>query len=89
MMGASNQVPQKKEVEKLASAASPCIDVCQIDKRNGLCTGCFRSLDEIAAWSGATNDERLGILAAVERRRADFDPSGNASGGELTGNCER
>jgi hypothetical protein len=30
---------------------SPCINVCQIDPASGLCTGCRRTLDEIAVWS--------------------------------------
>ena len=29
---------------------SPCISVCRIDA-GGLCEGCLRTLDEIAAWS--------------------------------------
>ena len=30
---------------------SPCINVCRIDPASGLCAGCRRTLDEIAAWS--------------------------------------
>ncbi len=30
---------------------SPCTSVCRIDADNGLCAGCLRTLDEIAAWS--------------------------------------
>ena len=30
---------------------SPCINVCRIDAASGLCVGCARTLDEIAAWS--------------------------------------
>lgn len=51
--------------------ASPCIDVCQMDEASGLCLGCFRTLAEIGAWGTAGDDERLMILAAVARRRAD------------------
>ena len=29
---------------------SPCISVCRMDAVSGLCEGCFRTLDEIAAW---------------------------------------
>lgn len=71
-----------------AGVASPCINVCKMGD-GGLCTGCFRTLDEIAAWSRASEDQRLNILAAVERRRADFDPWGSASGGELRSDCGR
>jgi predicted Fe-S protein YdhL (DUF1289 family) len=52
-------------------AVSPCINVCKMDADGGLCTGCLRTLDEIAAWSRASNAQRLSILDAIERRRAD------------------
>jgi hypothetical protein len=54
---------------KQPMATSPCINVCTLDAVNGLCQGCFRTLDEIAIWSRASNDEKLVILSAVSRRR--------------------
>lgn len=54
------------------AAVSPCINVCTLDAANGFCVGCFRTLDEIAVWSRASNDERLNILDAVARRREEF-----------------
>ena len=42
---------------------SPCINVCQLDRSGRYCRGCFRSLDEIAAWSRASNDEKRTIVA--------------------------
>lgn len=57
--------------ENFMAVASPCINVCQMDTRSGLCQGCFRSIDEIAAWAGATDVQRLAVLAAVEKRRSD------------------
>ena len=30
---------------------SPCVSVCRMDAATGLCEGCCRTLDEIAAWS--------------------------------------
>lgn len=35
---------------------SPCISVCRMNAASGLCDGCLRTLDEIAAW-GALGDE--------------------------------
>lgn len=49
---------------------SPCINRCRIDAGTGYCEGCFRSLDEIAAWSRHTDAEKRRILDAVARRRA-------------------
>lgn len=47
---------------------SPCIKVCQLDEKQ-ICTGCGRSLDEIASWSRMTNDERRAVcVAALERK---------------------
>lgn len=48
---------------------SPCINVCQMDQASGLCRGCYRTLDEIAAWAGASDERRREVLAAVEQRR--------------------
>lgn len=50
--------------------ASPCINVCKMDDRSGLCAGCFRTLDEIAAWSVLDADDKRAVLAALPRRRA-------------------
>ena len=30
---------------------SPCVSVCRMDEASGLCEGCLRTIDEIAAWS--------------------------------------
>lgn len=57
---------------KQNAAVSPCINVCTLDAANGLCQGCFRTLDEISVWSSASNDERLKILDAVARRRKEL-----------------
>jgi hypothetical protein len=31
---------------------SPCNSVCRVGEATGICEGCFRTLDEIAGWSG-------------------------------------
>ena len=54
--------------------ASPCINVCKMDALNGLCTGCFRTIDEITVWARIDDARRLEILAAVARRRQEHDP---------------
>ena len=69
--------------------ASPCINVCRMDVRSGLCLGCFRTNEEIVVWSRASTDQRLQVLLAVERRRVEHDPVGGAWGGEFRGECER
>ncbi|MGE5493120.1 MAG: DUF1289 domain-containing protein [Actinomycetota bacterium] len=51
--------------------ASPCINVCKMDAGTGLCAGCFRTLDEIAAWSSADDQKRIDILVKVAERRRE------------------
>ncbi len=53
---------------------SPCIGVCTIDEASGLCRGCLRSLDEIAAWGGASDPERRAILDRLDERRRAAGP---------------
>ena len=50
--------------------ASPCISVCRMDDASGLCVGCLRTLDEIAAWSLLDSDEKRAVIAALPQRRA-------------------
>ena len=49
---------------------SPCIEVCRLNERTGLCEGCWRSLDEISAWRSASESDRRAILRRVAERRA-------------------
>jgi predicted Fe-S protein YdhL (DUF1289 family) len=49
---------------------SPCIGVCRIDPRAGLCVGCARTTAEIAVWRDASEEQRARILAELPRRRA-------------------
>ena len=65
--------------------ASPCINVCRMDEQTGLCSGCFRTIEEIAAWSGIDDSRRLSILAAVAGRRQEHDPWE----GDLRCDCDR
>jgi len=50
------------------NTVSPCTGVCSVSA-NGICLGCGRSLDEIAAWSGATEAQRREIVRRAEARR--------------------
>ena len=50
---------------------SPCVKICVVHPTERICTGCLRSMDEIAAWSRMSNDERRALkeelLARAER----------------------
>jgi predicted Fe-S protein YdhL (DUF1289 family) len=48
---------------------SPCVNVCRMDEATGLCAGCFRTLGEVAGWSGYTREEKLAVRARAEARK--------------------
>jgi uncharacterized protein len=47
---------------------SPCISLCRMAADGGHCLGCFRTLGEIGAWSGAGPAQRRAIWAALLQR---------------------
>ena len=47
---------------------SPCVRICVVHPTERLCTGCLRTLDEIAGWSKMTPDERRAIMATLPER---------------------
>lgn len=53
-------------------SVSPCVRLCGLDSESGLCRGCLRTLPEITGWGKSSPDERLLILANIERRRAEL-----------------
>ncbi|HML44251.1 MAG: DUF1289 domain-containing protein [Hyphomicrobium zavarzinii] len=52
---------------------SPCIKVCVINPKDGLCDGCLRSRHEIARWSSYSDAERRTIMQALKQRRANVN----------------
>ena len=57
-----------------APIESPCIRICMVDGQSGLCLGCFRTLAEIARWSGYSADERAEIMRGLAGRRDRIRP---------------
>jgi predicted Fe-S protein YdhL (DUF1289 family) len=47
---------------------SPCVKLCVLDA-SGICKGCRRSIEEIAAWPSAEDAARRAILARAAVRR--------------------
>ncbi len=47
---------------------SPCIKICVIAPATGLCSGCGRTLDEIARWGAMSEAEHARIMAALPER---------------------
>jgi uncharacterized protein len=54
-----------------ATPASPCISICQMNPKTGLCIGCHRTIDEIANWSALSDVEKRGVLDLVDERAID------------------
>ena len=52
------------------SLKSPCIEICALDARAGHCTGCGRSLAEIAEWGSASADRKRDFLVSLPKRMA-------------------
>ena len=48
--------------------SSPCTKVCVLDAVTGLCCGCGRSRDEIAAWGSLPEAQRRAIMAGLAAR---------------------
>ncbi len=49
---------------------SPCNLVCTLDAATGLCMGCYRNMDEIAAWPDFSAAQKMAVLEALASRRA-------------------
>lgn len=49
---------------------SPCISVCSMSAVSGLCEGCFRTRDEIAAWGNSDDSAKRATWARIEQRIA-------------------
>lgn len=48
---------------------SPCINICEMDRKSGLCRGCARTLKEIAGWSQMSETERQQVMADLPARK--------------------
>ncbi len=49
---------------------TPCIGVCNLDAATGLCLGCARTSEEVAAWQDADAAHKLRIWGELPPRRA-------------------
>jgi uncharacterized protein len=45
-----------------------------MDATSRLCEGCQRTLDEIAAWGGMNDREKLSVMELVARRKGALEP---------------
>ncbi|CAJ0814209.1 MULTISPECIES: DUF1289 domain-containing protein [Ralstonia] len=58
----------RAQAERAQPVTSPCISVCKMDDARGLCLGCMRTIDEIAAWSTMSDAARLAVWQTLPER---------------------
>ncbi|MFP8965369.1 DUF1289 domain-containing protein [Pokkaliibacter sp. CJK22405] len=51
---------------------SPCVGVCELNT-NQICTGCWRSIDEISQWWNMSSAEKLNTLNCARNRYVEFN----------------
>jgi uncharacterized protein len=47
---------------------SPCVNICTLDARSGMCLDCGRSIDEIARWTAMSAAERASVMKELSSR---------------------
>ena len=57
-------------IESITPVKSPCVRKCTLDD-DDVCVGCFRNIEEICAWGGASNEQRQQILNQAATRRSE------------------
>jgi len=57
-------------MDPTAAVPSPCVNVCRMEAASGLCAGCWRTIDEIAAWSKMDDDGKRQVWQAIALRKA-------------------
>lgn len=76
-------MPPEKDAEREFDrpVPSPCVSVCVLDPvGTGVCVGCGRTLDEVAAWSQMTNAQRREVVARAPGRLAALRERNRAQG---------
>lgn len=58
----TDKVWKRDEIE------SPCIKLCVIHPEERICTGCYRSIDEITGWARKSPEERRAIMEELPSR---------------------
>ncbi|MFA3915988.1 DUF1289 domain-containing protein [Ruegeria hyattellae] len=57
-----------KPVWKRNEIDSPCVEICVVHPVERICTGCYRTIDEITRWSKMEPSERVAIMEELPDR---------------------
>lgn len=60
------------DIWKRDEVESPCVKLCVVHPEARLCVGCFRSIDEIGAWSRMSPEARRAVMAELPARAAQL-----------------
>ena len=60
------------DVWKRAEIDSPCVKLCVIHPESRTCVGCWRTIDEISAWSRMSADQRREIMQVLPSRASQL-----------------
>lgn len=61
-----------ESLDNVVPPPSPCINICRMDERSGLCEGCLRTIDEIANWSTLDDAAKRAVWNAIDTRHAEW-----------------
>jgi len=64
---------------------SPCVNICVIHPRAGICAGCYRTVEEIGAWSQMAPETRRAIMAELPSRAGNLKKRRGGREGRLQG----
>ncbi|MBU0589095.1 MAG: DUF1289 domain-containing protein [Gammaproteobacteria bacterium] len=53
---------------------SPCTSVCTMHASTKLCNGCFRTIEEITAWSRMGDEDKRIVWARIAQRIEEVTP---------------
>lgn len=75
----TDDIWHREEVE------SPCIKICVVHPQARICTGCFRTIEEISGWARMSSDERRDIVDDLPNRTAHLKKRRGGRSGRLKG----
>ena len=56
------------DIWKREEVESPCVKVCVIHPEARICAGCYRTIEEIGAWSRLSPEARAACMAELPSR---------------------
>lgn len=73
------------EVWRRAEVESPCIRLCVVHPESRLCMGCYRTIDEITAWSRMSPETRRAVMDELPSRADRIKPARRGGRGARRG----